>query len=363
MCRPLIVLGGGSAAQHAEESLQRLIEIWQVPFISSSMARGVVPDSSTFCVNAARSLALAKADTVIVLGNALNWQLHFGDAPKWSKDAKFILVDGNIPKRDRRRAHTWTESEIASVANALAERGQVGKWDDWHDELCSKVASSKEKMASKLSKTAFPLNYHTSLRIIRDEINKLEMAPVVVSEGANTMDQARILLEPVDVPRCRLDAGAWGTMGIGPGCAIAAAVTTGRHVVAVEGDSAFGFSGMEVETMCRYKLPITVVVFNNGGIYGGDRRTDELREAAVAGLEKAGFAEDPAPTAFVPNARYDLLATAFGGDGHYVKSAQELQDALNESLRCSRPSVINVVIDPKAGVESGTVHAFNAPKK
>lgn len=178
----------------------------------------------------------------------------------------------------------------AAAAELVGTDVNPDAWSDWRDQLRAKVHASKEKLELKLAHTAHPLNYLTTLRVIRDTINAQPRAPVVVAEGANTMDQARVLLEPVNDPRCRMDAGAWGTMGIGPGCAIAAAVTTGRSVVAVEGDSAFGFSGMEMETMCRYKLPIIIVVFNNGGIYGGDRREDGLRGRAARGLEKAGVA-------------------------------------------------------------------------
>ena len=152
-------------------------------------------------------------------------------------------------------------------------------------------------------------------------------------------------------------------MGVGPGCAIAAATVTGRHVIAVEGDSAFGFSGMEVETACRYNLSITFIVFNNGGIYGGDRRPEEVKNAAAAGLKLAGYPNDPPPTSFVPGARYDMLAKAFGGEGFLVETAESLQTALETSMHTKGTAVINVLISPTAGVESGNVHAFNAPKK
>lgn len=361
--RPLIVLGAGGAAEHAEGCIERVVHAWKVPFISSSMGRGVVPDSSIYCANAARSLALSKSDVVVVLGAALNWQLHFGEPPKWSKDAKFILVDSYITPRDKRVAHISIEGPIEATVQRLLTTPIDCTWMEWNNQITAKVRMAKEKLDAKLSVTAHPLDYKTTLRVIRSQINAIDPAPVVVSEGANTMDQARILLEPVNTPRCRLDAGAWGTMGIGLGCAIAAATTTGRNVVAVEGDSAFGFSGMEIETICRYNLPVTIIVFNNGGIYGGDRRTDSLRQAAVAGLESAGFPQDPAPTSFVPDARYDMLAIAFGGDGYNVKTADDLEKALSQSLLLKRPSIINVAIDPQAGVESGTVHSFNAPKK
>jgi len=377
--RPLIVLGVGAATERAEGPIRKLIETWNVPFITASMARGVVPDTDENCANAARSLALSKADVVLVLGSPLNWQLHFGEPPKWSEDARFILIDNAVSKRDRSRARKYLEAPIGEAASALLKAGGVSSaaffrktsWSQWRDQLRAKARASKEKLELKLANTAYPLNYQTTLRVIRDAINAIKatesidathMAPVVVSEGANTMDQARILLEPVEEPRCRMDAGAWGTMGIGPGCAIAAAVTTGRSVVAIEGDSAFGFSGMEMETVCRYNLPITVIVFNNGGIYGADRRGEDLRNAAEAGLEKAGWKADPAPTAFVPNARYDLLADAFGGDGYSVSTAEELASTLIATLASRRPSLINVAIDPNAGVESGTVHSFNFKK-
>jgi len=153
-------------------------------------------------------------------------------------------------------------------------------------------------------------------------------------------------------------------MGVGPGYALAAAVTrSDRCTVAVEGDSAFGFSAMEVETACRYKLPITFVVFNNGGIYGGDRREAALKELAQAGLEAAGYGGDPEPTAFVPHARYELLAEAFGGAGVCVEDAAGLKAAFKEALETRRTTVINVQIDPFAGVESGNVHAFNTVSK
>lgn len=350
----------------AEKVLQDLVNTWKIPFISASMARGVVPDSSPFCANAARSLALAKADTILVLGNGLNWQLHFGEPPKWSTGATFVLIDGQISSRDKKVARMAIETSVQqAVTHLLHSKETVDSdaWGPWRQELESKVSSAKAKLSIKLAKTIYPLNYHTALRVIRDEIAGIQPAPVVVSEGANTMDQARILLEPVDSPRCRLDAGAWGTMGIGLGSAIAAAVTTDRLVVAVEGDSAFGFSGMEMETICRYKLPIIVIVFNNGGIYGGDRRPEALCQAARAGLEHAGYANDPAPTSFVPHATYEALSTAFGGKGSHVKTAEQLQDVLHTAVLERKPMLINVAIDPTAGVESGTVHAFNAPKK
>ncbi len=119
------------------------------------------------------------------------------------------------------------------------------------------------------------MDYHSALRVLRDVIKERPDA-ILVNEGANTLDQARGVIDMYQ-PRKRLDVGTWGVMGIGMGFAIAAAIETGKPVLAIEGDSAFGFSGMEVETICRYNLPVCVVVFNNDGIYRGDRCQSERR--------------------------------------------------------------------------------------
>ncbi|KAF9611594.1 hypothetical protein IFM89_033598 [Coptis chinensis] len=175
--------------------------------------------------------------------------------------------------------------------------------------------------------------------------------PYFVSEGANTMDVGRAVLVQTE-PRTRLDAGTWGTMGVGLGYCIAAAVASpDRLVVAFEGDSGFGFSAMEVETLVRYQLSVVVIVFNNGGVYGGDRRNPE----EITGPYK----DDPAPTSFVPGAAYHTVMEAFGGKGYLVGTPEELKSALAESFSARKPAVINVTIDPYAGAESGRMQHKN----
>lgn len=146
------------------------------------------------------------------------------------------------------------------------------------------------------------------------------------------------------LPRHRLDTGTWGVMGVGMGYAIATAIETGKHVVALDGDSAFGFDGMDVETMCRYNLPITVVVINNGGIYNG---VDNVVPNQLG------------PTTLDPTGRYDLIAKAFGGDNYYVTNYQEMKDTFATAVESGRPSVIDVQIDPSMGKESGHIGNLN----
>jgi 2-hydroxyacyl-CoA lyase 1 len=370
--RPLAVVGKGAAYARAEAPLRALVAATGLPFLATSMGRGVVPDEDARCANAARSAALAGADVALVFGGRLNWQLHFGDAPKWAPGVKFILVDPEPSPADAARAAVVLRGDAGAVAEqllaALAGAGaglDAAAVGAWAAALAARAAASRAKLAAAAAAAGplppgAPLDYAAALRVIRAALDGLDPPPAVVAEGANTMDQARLLLGPARAPRCRLDAGTWGTMGVGPGYAMAAAAADpGRRVVALEGDSAFGFSAMEVETMCRYRLPITVLVFNNGGIYGGDRRPAALRAAAAAGLAWAGAPADPPPTAFVPGARYELLAEAFGGAGAAAATEGELADALAAALVHDGPTVINIAIDPAAGVESASVHAFN----
>ncbi|MDZ6448418.1 oxalyl-CoA decarboxylase, partial [Escherichia coli] len=204
-----------------------------------------------------------------------------------------------------------------------------------------------QKMHEKLSTDTQPLNYFNALSAVRDVLRENQDI-YLVNEGANTLDNARNIIDMYK-PRRRLDCGTWGVMGIGMGYAIGASVTSGSPVVAIEGDSAFGFSGMEIETICRYNLPVTIVIFNNGGIYRGD------------GVDLSG-AGAPSPTDLLHHARYDKLMDAFRGVGYNVTTTDELRHALTTGIQSRKPTIINVVIDPAAGTESGHITKLN-PKQ
>jgi oxalyl-CoA decarboxylase len=199
-------------------------------------------------------------------------------------------------------------------------------------------------MAPRLMKNTAPMDFHSALGALRTIIKERPDA-ILVNEGANTLDLARGVIDMYQ-PRKRLDVGTWGVMGIGMGFAVAAAIETGKPVLAVEGDSAFGFSGMEVETICRYRLPVCVVVFNNDGIYRG---TD---------VNATGGA-DPATTVFVKGSRYDKIIEAFGGVGAHVTTPDELKRAVDQAMDSGRPTLVNAVIDPAAGTESGRIGKLN----
>jgi oxalyl-CoA decarboxylase len=344
--RPLVVLGKGAAYAQADSEIRTFIDTTGLPFLPMSMAKGLLPDDHPQSVAAARSLALREADVVILVGARLNWLLGHGEAPQWNPDAKFIQVDIEASEFDSNQPIAAPiVGDIGSVMDALNEqsRGQIMAPRRWRDELGAYSARNVAKMAARLSADLHPMQFYGALRAIRDVIRAYPQA-YLVNEGANTLDFARNVID-MRVPRHRLDSGTWGIMGIGMGYAIGAAVETGAPVVAIEGDSAFGFSGMELETICRYQLPIVVVVLNNGGVYKGD----DVNTASA----------DPSPTTLMPGARYDRLIEAFGGTGYQATTPAELTAALAAALANGTPALIDCVIDPTAGTESGHLTNLN----
>lgn len=345
--RPLVILGKGAAYARAEEDIKAFLEETGIPYLPMSMAKGLLPDTHPLSAATARSHALAQADVVMLVGARLNWLLGHGKTPQWAADGALIQIDIEPTEFDSNRAIAApVAGDIASSMAAL-RAGLAGTPvkapTEWTAALDQHKARNAQKMAASLAADPDPMTFHSALRAVR-EVLADRPDVYLVNEGANTLDITRNVLD-MHHPRMRLDAGTWGVMGIGMGYAIGAAASTGKPVLAIEGDSAFGFSGMELETICRYRLPVVVVVFNNGGIYRGD---DVNR----------GDGDDPSPTVLTP-ARYDRLAEAFGGVGHHVTRPAALQEALTQALASGAPTLINCVIDPHAGTESGHLKNLN----
>ncbi|TMJ38331.1 MAG: oxalyl-CoA decarboxylase [Alphaproteobacteria bacterium] len=348
--RPLIILGKGAAYAQADDAIRALVEKSGVPFLQMSMAKGLLPDTHRQSAGAARSTVLKDADVVMLVGARLNWLLSHGKGKTWGEPGSktFIQIDIEPKEMDSNVAIVAPlVGDIGSCVSALLE-AMGSKWPGPPAEWMSAVNARKEeniaKMAPRLMKNTAPMDFHSALGALRSIIKERPDA-ILVNEGANTLDLARGVIDMYK-PRKRLDVGTWGVMGVGMGFAIAAAVETGNRVLAVEGDSAFGFCGMEVETICRYNLPVCIVVFNNNGIYRG---TDV----------NPGGGPDPATTAFVKDARYDKIIEAFGGVGVHVTTPDELSRAVNKAMDSGKPTLINAVIDPAAGSESGRIGNLN----
>jgi oxalyl-CoA decarboxylase len=300
-----------------------------------SMGKGLLPDTHPQCAGAARSTVLAQSDVVMLIGARLNWLLSHGKGKTWGTEPKkFIQIDIEPKEMDSNvEIAAPVVGDIGSCVAALLRSVTAGDGDpfplkiaDWVKTVTSKRDENIAKMAPRLMNNNAPMDYHGALGALRTVIKERPDA-ILVNEGANTLDLARGIIDMYK-PRKRIDVGTWGVMGIGMGYAIAAAVETGMPVLAVEGDSAFGFSGMEVETICRYKLPVCVVIFNNNGIYRG--------------TDVNAVSSDPATTVFVKGSRYD-----------------KIKRAVNEAMDSGKPTLINAVLDPAAGSESGRIGNLN----
>jgi oxalyl-CoA decarboxylase len=342
--RPLVLLGKGAAYARADEEIRSFIESTGVPFLPMSMAKGLLPDNHPQSAAAARSYAIGNADVVVLLGARLNWLLSHGKGPLWSETTQFVQVDIEPTEIDSNRAIAApVAADIKSAMaafNAALKPGQIKPSPEWIEQIGQRKQKNIEKMQARLHAEVSPMNFSTALRAVRDALAGRPDV-YIVNEGANTLDFGRNILDMFE-PRKRLDSGTWGVMGIGMGYAIGAAVESGKPVVAVEGDSAFGFSGMEIETICRYNLPVVTVIMNNNGIYRGDK------DCSV-----------PSPTGFINDARYEKIIEAFGGKGYHVTDTESLQKAVREAVAAGKPALINAVIDPTAGTESGHIQSLN----
>ena len=328
---PLVIVGKGMAWSRAEDEVRDFIDRTQLPYLATPMGKGVVPDDHPLSVAAARTYAL------VLLGARLNWILHFGLPPRFKEGVRVIQLD--IAAEE---IGTNVPAEVGLVGDGKAILGQLNAaleddpWQypqetTWRTGLEGGAEENVAMTAAMMADDSTPMNYQRVLKDIRDT---MPADTITVSEGANTMDIGRTILQNSEA-RTRLDAGSYGTMGVGMGFAVAAAVTNpGTRIVAVEGDAAFGFSGMEVETMCRHNLPITIIVINNNGIGGG---VSELREGKA-----------PPPSVMLPGARYEKVIDAFGGRGYFVDQPDQLLPALTAANEGDGPAIVNIAIDPRA---------------
>src|SRR5690348_15417487 len=350
--RPLIILAKGAAYAQADDAIKALVEKSGIPVLPMSMAKGLLPDTHPQCAGAARSTVLKDSDVVMLIGARLNWLLSHGKGKAWGEaPKKFIHIDIEPKEMDSNvEIAAPVVGDIGSCVAAFLD-GMGGNWPvapaEWAGAVSAKREENVAKMAPRLMNNNVPMDYHGALGVLRTIVKERPDA-ILVNEGANALDLARGIID-IYQPRKRIDVGTWGVMGIGMGYAIGAAIETGKPVLAVEGDSAFGFSGMEVETICRYQLPVCVVIFNNDGIYRG---TD---------VNKTGA--DPATTVFVKGARYDKMIEAFGGTGVNATSPDELRRAVNAAMDSGKPTLVNAVIDPAAGSESGRIGNLNPQSK
>jgi oxalyl-CoA decarboxylase len=343
--KPLILLGKGAAYAQCDADIKALIEETNIPFTPMSMAKGLVSDTHPQCGAAARSMVLQESDVVVLIGARLNWLLAHGKGKTWGGNGKKFVqidikadeIDSNVP------IAAPLVGDVESCVNALrAELKGFKAPAEWMSAVAERANSTKSKLSTKLTTPTPVMNYMNSLGAIK-EVLKAYPDITLVNEGANALDNARMVIDQY-LPRKRVDTGTWGVMGVGMGSAVAAAVETGKPVVAICGDSAFGFSGMEIETITRYNLPVTVIIMNNGGIYRGDEANPQHQVSCMV---------------FNPKTRYDAMMVSLGGEGVRAETPEQLAKALEASLKSGKPTLIEAIIDPAAGVESGRIGNLN----
>lgn len=347
--KPAFLIGKGAAYARVEDKIKELVDKTGIPYYPMSMAKGVLPDNGPLCAISCRSTILEQADVVVLIGARLNWLLSRGKG-KWSPDTKFVQLDIDPEEIDiNRPIAAPVVGDLASSLDAILAalpQYKLSVDPQWVPSLQAESKVKNAKFAERLTAAApvRPMNHWSALSAIKPV---LESNPdvILVNEGANTLDDTRNAVD-MSMPRHRIDCATWAIMGMGMGSAVGAAVATGKSVVAVEGDSAFGFSGMDFSTICRFNLPVTVVILNNGGIYNG------------IGVNMSGDG-DPAPTTLNVKARYDKLGDAFGAKTYYVTTPDELSAALKEAIASKRPALIDVQLAADAGKESGHIGYLN----
>ncbi len=352
--KPAILLGKGAAFAQVDDKIKQLVETTGIPYYPMSMAKGLLPDNHPLSALSCRSEIMEDADVVMLIGARLNWLLSRGHG-KWNPDGQFIQLDIDPEEIDcNRHIAAPVVGDIESSLDAILAKLPSYKMSmdpTWVPSLQAITKAKNAKFAERLTANANvqPMDHWTALGAIKPVI---EANPdvILVNEGANTLDDTRDAID-MSLPRHRIDCATWAIMGMGMGSCVGAAAATGKSVVAIEGDSAFGFSGMDFSSICRFKLPVCVVIFNNGGIYNGVGQN-----MAKAGEPSYGM---PAPTTLDVNARYDKFADAFGAKSYYVTTPAELTAALKEAIASKAPALIDVQLAADSGKESGHIGYLN----
>lgn len=351
--RPAILIGKGAAYAQVDDKIKALVESYKIPYLPMSMAKGLMPDAGPLSALACRSMIMEQADVVMIVGARLNWMNSFGRG-KWNENIRFIQLDVAAEEIDvNRPIAAPVVGDIGLALDALldAMRGRKMNTDPtWLTALRTHADESNDKFAARLkaAATASPMTHWSALGAIKPVL-AANPDIILVNEGANTLDDTRNAID-MSLPRHRVDCATWAIMGMGMGAAVGAAIATGKSVVAIVGDSAFGFSGMDFSTICRFRLPCTVVVFNNGGIYNATGVNPSTNPANSC---------DPAPTTLDPEARYDKLGQTWGARTYYVTTPAELTVALTEAIASKGPCLIDVQLAGNSGKESGHIGYLN----
>ncbi|HUB57082.1 MAG TPA: acetolactate synthase [Mycobacterium sp.] len=326
--RPVIMAGTNVWWGHAEEALLRLAEQRHIPVLMNGMARGTVPADHPLAFSRARSKALAEADVAVVVGVPMDFRLGFGGV--FGPETQLIAADRGQPDRDHPRPiAAGLYGDLSATLTALAEPTAAGH-DAWLAELRASETAARNREQTDLADDRRPLH---PMRVYAELAPLLDRDAIIVVDAGDFGSYAGRVIDSY-VPGAWLDSGPFGCLGSGPGYALAAKLARpDRQVVLLQGDGAFGFSGMEWDTLVRHNVPVVSVIGNNG-IWALEKHPMEALYgySVVAELR--------------PETRYDEVVRALGGHGELVSTPAELRPALKRAMGSGLPAVVNVLTDP-----------------
>ncbi|WP_407559785.1 acetolactate synthase [Mycobacterium paraintracellulare] len=326
--RPVIMAGTNVWWGHGEAALLRLAEELQIPVLMNGMARGAVPADHPLAFSRVRGKALGEADIALIVGVPMDFRLGFGAV--FGQQTQLVVVDRVQPERRHPRpVQAELYGDLLTILAALATAGGAGH-RDWVEELRAAETAARAKENAELADDRVPLH---PMRVYAELAPLLDRDAIVVIDAGDFGSYAGRVIDSY-LPGCWLDSGPFGCLGSGPGYALAAKLARPqRQVVLLQGDGAFGFSGMEWDTLVRHNVPVVSVIGNNG-IWGLEKHPMEALYgySVVAELR--------------PGTRYDEVARALGAHGERVAAPGELRPALERAFASGMPAVVNVLTDP-----------------
>ena len=330
--RPAIMAGTGLYWGRGEVALRALAEELRIPVFLNGLGRGCLPADHELFFSRARGAGLSRADVALVIGVPLDFRLAFGAA--FAEDAEVVVIDVAEPERAHPRA---IAAELYGALDASldglrreAAGGRVAERGAW---VASLRATEDERRAAEAAELADPRAPLHPMRIYGELSQMLDRDAIVVGDGGDFVSYAGRLVDSYE-PGCWLDPGPFGCLGSGPGYALAAKLARpDRQVVLLLGDGAFGFAGMELDTLARHGVAVVAVIGNNG-IWALEKHPMEF-------LYGYSVAAD-----LRPGTRYDQMAQALGCDGEFVQTPAELRPALERAFASGRPTLVNVLTDP-----------------
>ncbi len=331
--RPVIMAGTGLYWGRGEDAMRTLAEQLRIPVFLNGQGRGCLPADHELCFSRARGAGLGSADVAIVIGVPLDFRLGFGAS--FAPDAHVIVVDVAEPSRAHPR-DVAAECYGALPATLDRLRGLAGSGASgsertaWIESLRSTENEKRAAEAAELADPRVPLH---PMRIYGELAPLLDRDAIVIGDGGDFVSYAGRLVDSFE-PGCWLDPGPYGCLGSGPGYALAAKLARpDRQVVLLLGDGAFGFSGMDFDTLARHNVPVVAVIGNNG-IWALEKHPMEYLYGYSVAAE------------LQPETRYDRVAEALGCSGELVREPSELRPALERAFAAGRPTVVNVLTDP-----------------